>query len=78
VSLGAAFFGESMFHHATDASKAALCALVARLKKNEFKMLEVQWLTPHLKTFGAVEIPRAEYLKRLNQCLGETCEFPTE
>ena len=76
VSIGAVFFGESMFHHATDASKVALWGLVERMRKNGFKMLEVQWLTPHLKTFGAIEIPRADYLKRLEQSLKETCEFP--
>lgn len=78
VSIGAVFFGESMFHHATDASKVALCGLIERMRKNGFKMLEVQWLTPHLKTFGAIEIPRADYLKRLEQCLKETCEFPAK
>jgi len=78
VSLGAVFFGESMFHHVTDASKVALCALVDRMRANGFKMLEVQWLTPHLKAFGAIEIPRADYLRRLNRCLKEVCEFPLE
>lgn len=75
VAFGAIFFGESMFHRETDASKIALCALVDRLRANGFQMLEVQWLTPHLKTFGALEIPRAEYLKQLQRCLRVECEF---
>lgn len=78
VSIGAVFFGESMFHHVTDASKVALCGLVKRMDESGFKLLEVQWLTPHLKSFGAIEIPRAEYLKRLHQCLKVACEFPAK
>ncbi|HWB58400.1 MAG TPA: leucyl/phenylalanyl-tRNA--protein transferase [Chthoniobacteraceae bacterium] len=78
VSLGAVFFGESMFHHATDASKVALCALVERMLKSGFKMLEVQWVTPHLQAFGAIEIPRDDYLKRLRACLKVRCEFPAK
>jgi len=78
VSLGAAFFGESMFHHVTDASKVALWALVRLMRGNYFRLLEVQWLTPHLKTFGAVEIPRDKYMKLLKQSLGETCQFPAK
>jgi leucyl/phenylalanyl-tRNA--protein transferase len=76
VSIGAVFFGESMFHRATDASKVALCGLIDRMRANGFKMLEVQWLTPHLKSFGAIEISRSEYLKRLGRYLKEPCEFP--
>ena len=78
VSIGAAFFGESMYHRATDASKVALCGLVERMRQGGFKMLEVQWLTPHLQAFGAIEVPRADYLKRLAECLKESCEFPVE
>ena len=78
VSLGAVFFGESMFHRATDASKVALCGLIERMRANGFQMLEVQWLTPHLKTFGAIEVSRADYMKRLARCLGEACEFPAK
>ncbi|MGB8353913.1 MAG: leucyl/phenylalanyl-tRNA--protein transferase [Chthoniobacteraceae bacterium] len=78
VSLGAAFFGESMFHHITDASKVALWALVRLMRQNYFRLLEVQWMTPHLKTFGAIEISRAEYLELLKQSLGETCKFPAK
>lgn len=66
VSIGAAFFGESMFHHVRDASKVALLALVEHLRAQRFTLLDTQWLTPHLKKFGAIEIPRTEYLHRLS------------
>ena len=65
VHLGGAFFGESMFHRETDASKVALVALVDRLRRRSFSLLDIQWVKPHLVQFGAMEIPRAEYLKRL-------------
>jgi leucyl/phenylalanyl-tRNA---protein transferase len=61
VSLGAAFFGESMFSRETDASKMALAHLVARLKVGGFKLLDTQFVTDHLKQFGAAEMPRARY-----------------
>jgi leucyl/phenylalanyl-tRNA--protein transferase len=69
VHLGGAFFGESMFHRATDASKLALVALVDRLARRGFTLLDTQWITPHLAQFGAIEIPRAEYLRRLEDAL---------
>lgn len=69
VALGGAFFGESMFHHVTDASKVALAALVERLRTRGFGLLDVQWVTPHLEQFGAIEIPRAAYLKQLERAL---------
>lgn len=69
VALGGAFFGESMFHHVTDASKVALVALVDRLRRRGFTLLDTQWVTPHLEQFGAVEIPRADYLRMLDACL---------
>ena len=75
VAVRGAFFGESMFHTATDASKVALVALVDRLRARGFSLLDIQWTTPHLKTFGAVEIPRVEYLRRLSLSLGQNCEF---
>jgi leucyl/phenylalanyl-tRNA--protein transferase len=75
VHLGAAFFGESMFHRETDASKVALAALVDRLTRRGFQLLDVQWLTPHLAQFGAVEIPRRQYLARLKQALEVECAF---
>ena len=59
------FAGEAMFHHATDASKTALVGLVDRLRAIDVELFDVQWLTPHLATMGAVAIPRAEYLRRL-------------
>lgn len=69
VSLGGAFFGESMFHRVTDASKVALVALVERLRDRGFALLDTQWTTPHLRQFGACEIPRREYLWQLEQAL---------
>jgi leucyl/phenylalanyl-tRNA---protein transferase len=67
VALGGAFFGESMFHRERDASKVALVALVEHLRAKQFALLDTQWLTPHLAQFGAIEIPRARYLKLLKQ-----------
>ena len=69
VALGGAFFGESMFHTATDASKIALVALIDRLRARGFTLLDTQWVTPHLQQFGAVEIPRPEYLRQLEASL---------
>ena len=69
VHLGGAFFGESMFSRATDASKVALVHLVARLKAGGFKLLDAQFLTTHLASLGAIEIPRARYLAKLNQAI---------
>jgi len=65
VSIGGAFFGESMFSREPGASKAALAHLVSLLKSGGFLLLDTQWATPHLRNFGAVEIPRAQYLKLL-------------
>jgi leucyl/phenylalanyl-tRNA--protein transferase len=75
VHLGGAFFGESMFHRATDASKLALVALVDRLARRGFTLLDTQWITPHLVQFGAIEIPRAEYVRRLEDALKRDCSF---
>jgi len=75
VHLGGAFFGESMFHRVTDASKVALAMLVDRLVRHGFELLDVQWLTPHLERFGAVAIPRREYLARLARALKRNSEF---
>ena len=66
VSLGAAFFGESMFHIARDASKVALVHLVARLRLGGYRLLDAQFVTPHLASLGAIEISRAEYRARLS------------
>ena len=75
VSLGGAFFGESMFHRETDASKAALVALVDRLRRRSFTLLDTQWVTEHLIQFGAIEIPRAVYLRQLKSALQKNCTF---
>ena len=75
VALGGAFFGESMFHTVTDASKVALYALVARLRERGFSLLDIQWVTPHLATFGAVEIRRRDYLKLLNTAMKQPVRF---
>jgi leucyl/phenylalanyl-tRNA--protein transferase len=75
VSLGGAFFGESMFHRETDASKVALVALVDRLRRRGYVLLDTQWTTPHLEQFGTIEIPRSEYLARLDDALEKSCAF---
>ena len=75
VALGGAFFGESMFHSVTDASKVALAALVERLRARGFRLLDIQWVTPHLEQFGAVEIPRDVYLERLEEAMRAKVEF---
>jgi leucyl/phenylalanyl-tRNA--protein transferase len=75
VAIGGAFFGESMFHYVTDASKVALASLVERLRTRGFRLLDVQWVTPHLEQFGAIEIPRARYLKQLEEALAVKAEF---
>jgi leucyl/phenylalanyl-tRNA--protein transferase len=69
VAIGGAFFGESMFHRTTGASKIALWALVDHLRERRFALLDTQWLTPHLKQFGAREIPRQLYLHLLNDAI---------
>lgn len=69
VQIGAAFFGESMFHVVTHASKVALVTLVERLRAREFLLLDTQWTTPHLERFGALEIPREDYLEQLGQAV---------
>jgi leucyl/phenylalanyl-tRNA--protein transferase len=75
VALGGAFFGESMFHSTTNASKVALAALVEHLRARGFRLLDIQWVTPHLEQFGAVEIPRRAYLKRLEEAIAIEVEF---
>ena len=69
VAVGGAFFGESMFHRVTDASKIALVALVERLRAQKFALLDTQWLTPHLQQFGGIEIPRDHYLRVLRRAV---------
>jgi leucyl/phenylalanyl-tRNA---protein transferase len=75
VSLGRTFFGESMFHRARDASKVALVHLVARLKAGGFALLDTQFVTEHLKTFGATEVPRKRYHKLLAEALIGEADF---
>jgi leucyl/phenylalanyl-tRNA--protein transferase len=75
VSLGRAFFGESMFHRARDASKIALVHLVARLKAGGYKLLDTQFVTDHLKTFGAIELSRRQYHKLLAEALIGEADF---
>jgi leucyl/phenylalanyl-tRNA---protein transferase len=72
VRIGGAFFGESMFHHVPGASKVALVCLAARLKEGGFQLLDTQWTTPHLVQFGAISIPRREYLHRLQIAIRTT------
>lgn len=75
VSVGGAFFGESMFHLITDASKVALHALVERLRGRGFILLDTQWTTPHLLNFGTYELPRKAYLDRLSHAIDLPCTF---
>jgi leucyl/phenylalanyl-tRNA--protein transferase len=75
VAIGGAFFGESMFHEVTDASKVALHALVMRMRARGFSLLDTQWITPHLQIFGAAEIPLREYQARLTACVDDECSF---
>lgn len=75
IALGGAFFGESMFSRATDASKIALCHLVARLRHGGYTLLDTQFVTEHLERFGVVEIPRADYHARLKAALKVKSEF---
>ena len=75
VALKGAFFGESMFHRVDDASKAALTALVARLRERGYILLDTQWVTDHLLQFGATEIPRRRYLRLLDEALKVNATF---
>ncbi len=75
IALGGAFFGESMFHKKRDASKIALAHLVARLIKGHFRLLDTQFITPHLQSLGAVEIDRTTYLTHLDQALEIDADF---
>ncbi|CUK05545.1 Leucyl/phenylalanyl-tRNA--protein transferase [Ruegeria denitrificans] len=75
VTLGAAFFGESMFSRRTDASKIALAYLVDRLRQTEFRLFDTQFLTAHLASLGAIEIPRAQYRQELDEALNASADF---
>jgi leucyl/phenylalanyl-tRNA--protein transferase len=78
VAIQGAFFGESMFHRATDASKVALVALVERLRARGYALLDTQWVTAHLTQFGAIEIPRGRYLRLLSEALRVDVRFADE
>ena len=81
VSLGAAFFGESMFHRERDASKVALAHLVARLRRGGFRLLDTQFVTEHLVQFGAIEVPRRTYKRLLREAIdspADWCGWPCE
>jgi leucyl/phenylalanyl-tRNA--protein transferase len=75
VSFRGAFFGESMFSKVPQASKAALAYLIQHLNEKDFVMLDVQYMTPHLKMFGAIEISFNEYQDLLNSAYIRNCEF---
>ncbi len=75
VSIGGAFFGESMFHLERDASKAALVHLVARLRKGGYRLLDTQFVTPHLATFGALAVPRRRYRLMLEEAIAARGDF---
>ncbi len=75
LALGGAFMAESMFHYETDASKVALAALVARLNQRGFILLDTQFLTSHLVSLGAIEIPHRAYAARLRRALALPCRF---
>jgi leucyl/phenylalanyl-tRNA--protein transferase len=75
VSLGAAFFGESMFTRARDASKVALAALVERLSAGGYRLLDTQFVTDHLRRFGAIEIARERYRRELQRALATSAVF---
>jgi leucyl/phenylalanyl-tRNA---protein transferase len=75
VAIGGAFFGESMFHEVTDASKVALHALVTRLRERGYTLLDTQWTTPHLEQFGTQEIPLALYRRLLAKSVRRECGF---
>ncbi|MBT5374919.1 MAG: leucyl/phenylalanyl-tRNA--protein transferase [Rhodospirillaceae bacterium] len=75
ISIGAAFFGESMFSKVSNASKVALVALVAHLKRGGYRLLDTQFITDHLRQFGAVEISRQEYHLRLVEALAQKAVF---
>jgi leucyl/phenylalanyl-tRNA--protein transferase len=75
VKLGGFFAGESMFHRASNASKVALCELIAILKNQGFALFDIQMLTPVTASLGAVTIPRSEYLARLKEAVEKECRF---
>jgi leucyl/phenylalanyl-tRNA--protein transferase len=75
VHIGAAFFGESMFHRQSDASKIALVALVDGLRQRNFLILDTQWMTPHLAQFGTFLVPKSDYLQMLEMAIEQKRNF---
>ncbi|TDL79708.1 leucyl/phenylalanyl-tRNA--protein transferase [Palleronia sediminis] len=75
IAIGGAFFGESMFSRRTDASKIALVYLVDRLREGGFRLFDTQFITPHLATLGAVEIPREDYRAQLAEAIARRARF---
>ena len=75
VSIGAAFFGESMFHRVTNCSKIAMAHLLVRLRAGGYRLLDTQFVTDHLRTFGGTEIPRADYELRLGDALSHEADW---
>ncbi len=75
VAIGGLFAGESMFFRETDASKVCLVHLVRRLRQRGYALLDIQFINDHLRQFGAIEIPRKEYERRLAQALTRPCHF---
>ncbi len=75
VSIGAAFFGESMFHKTSNSSKIALAHLIKRLKFGGYKLLDTQFMTPHLRSMGGIEIDREEYENLLRKSIAQSADF---
>jgi leucyl/phenylalanyl-tRNA---protein transferase len=75
VAVGGAFFGESMFHRVTDASKVTLVVLVEHLRARKFVLLDTQWLTLHLQQFGGIQISRSHYLRLLRRAVDLPRQF---
>jgi len=75
VSIGAAFFGESMFHRKTNCSKIAMAHLLERLRAGGYRLLDTQFVTDHLRTFGGIEIPREDYELRLAEALSHEADW---
>ena len=75
VAIGAAFFGESMFHQVSNASKVAFHALIGILQERKFKLLDTQFINDNVRRFGAIEIPKAEYMTRLRQSIAMKTRF---
>ncbi|MAG22864.1 MAG: leucyl/phenylalanyl-tRNA--protein transferase [Rhodospirillaceae bacterium] len=78
IALNGVFFGESMFSRAADASKVALVHLAARLRQGGFTLLDIQFVTEHLKQFGAIEVPRHDYHMLLSEALEVNAQFPAQ